>query len=103
VCVLPSPLTPSTRALPLVWRPFAPVQLDSDEYIAGVKTLDPLLMQGLGKEAASLKALRPYLPRYKGMQHPPPKTGDAQVSGRVCRRAGRPECMSSPSGVCWLP
>lgn len=53
-----------------------PLQLDSPDYIAAVKTLDPLLIEGLGS-SYSVKALKPFIPVYKGMQHPPPKTGDA--------------------------
>lgn len=39
-----------------------------------MKTLDPLLAEGLG-ESFSLEALQPFIPTYKGMRHPPPKTG----------------------------
>lgn len=50
------------------------MQLDSDDYIAAVKTLDPLLIQGLGLEY-SAEALKPYIPKYRGMPHPPPQDG----------------------------
>lgn len=51
------------------------MQLDSEDYIAAVKTMDPKLIEGLGAQY-SMEALKPYLPNYKGMQHPPPKTGN---------------------------
>eukprot|EP00879_Flechtneria_rotunda_P027261 GHRR01029191.1.p1 GENE.GHRR01029191.1~~GHRR01029191.1.p1 ORF type:complete len:141 (-),score=28.85 GHRR01029191.1:515-937(-) len=54
-----------------------PLQYDSDEYIAIHKTMDPRLTQGLGSKY-STDALKPYYPHYKGMQHPPPKTGNPQ-------------------------
>jgi len=50
------------------------LQHDSDEYIAAVKAMDPQLIQGLGS-AYSLEALKPFIPKYRGMQHPPPRTG----------------------------
>ena len=49
--------------------------MDSDSYIAAAKTLDPQLIQGLGAQY-SLAALRPFVPKYSGIQHPPPKNGD---------------------------
>jgi hypothetical protein len=54
------------------------VQLDSDAYIGTYKTMDPELIAGLG-DKWSMENIAPYLPKYKGMQHPPPKTGNAQV------------------------
>lgn len=55
------------------------LQLDSDAYIGAYKTMDPQLIAGLG-DKWSLDAIAPYLPKYKGMQHPPPKTGNPQVT-----------------------
>jgi hypothetical protein len=40
--------------------------------------MDPELVAGLG-DKWSLDNIAPYLPKYKGMQHPPPKTGNPQV------------------------
>jgi hypothetical protein len=54
------------------------VQLDSDAYIGTYKTMDPELIAGLG-DKWSMENIAPYLPKYKGMPHPPPKTGNAQV------------------------
>jgi hypothetical protein len=56
------------------------LQLDSDDYIAAVKTIDPLLIEGLGSEY-SLAALKPYIPKYRGMPHPPPKTTSPGCNG----------------------
>ncbi|KAF8070911.1 hypothetical protein HT031_000992 [Scenedesmus sp. PABB004] len=56
---------------------FFPCLLDSDEYIGIEKTMDPELIAGLGPNW-SLEALAPYLPKYKGMPHPPPPTGNPQ-------------------------
>lgn len=39
--------------------------------------MDPQLIEGLG-DKFSLSSIKPYLPKYKGMPHPPPKTGNAQ-------------------------
>lgn len=55
----------------------AHVQLDSDEYIGAYKTMDPELIKGLG-DNWSLDKIKPYLPKYTGMPHPPPKTGNPQ-------------------------
>lgn len=54
---------------------FFPCLHDSDEYVAIEKTLDPQLIVGLG-DKFTLPNLRPYMPSYKGMAHPPPKTGN---------------------------
>jgi hypothetical protein len=51
--------------------------LDTDDYIAAMKTLDPLLAQGLGS-SFNLEALKPFMPVYRGMRHPPPKTGSPE-------------------------
>ncbi|WIA11531.1 hypothetical protein OEZ85_011642 [Tetradesmus obliquus] len=59
---------------------FFPCLLDSDAYIGAYKTMDPQLIAGLG-DKWSLDAIAPYLPKYKGMQHPPPKTGNPQCDG----------------------
>lgn len=53
------------------------LQHDSDEYIAAVKTMDPKLIEGLGS-AYSMEGLRPFIPKYRGMQHPPPRTGSPE-------------------------
>jgi hypothetical protein len=47
------------------------VQRDNPDYIAAVKTLDPELIKGL--EKSSIEALKPLIPKYMGMVHPPPR------------------------------
>eukprot|EP00878_Enallax_costatus_P033161 GHUV01036555.1.p1 GENE.GHUV01036555.1~~GHUV01036555.1.p1 ORF type:complete len:425 (+),score=93.87 GHUV01036555.1:481-1755(+) len=37
--------------------------------------MDPQLIEGLGSKW-SLESIKPYLPKYKGMPHPPPETGN---------------------------
>lgn len=51
--------------------------MDTDDYIAAMKTMDPLLAQGLGS-SFNLEDLKPFIPTYKGMRHPPPKTGSPE-------------------------
>lgn len=51
--------------------------MDTDDYIAAMKTMDPLLAQGLGS-SFNLEALKPFIPVYRGMRHPPPKTGSPE-------------------------
>jgi hypothetical protein len=59
---------------------FFPCLLDSDEYIALEKTMDPMLIKGLG-DKYSYSNLRQYFPAYTGMPHPPPKTDNPQCNG----------------------
>lgn len=67
-------LLPPPRCLVLL---LLSLQLDEDDYIAAMMTMDPLLIEGLGPDY-SLEALKPYLPPYTGMRHPPPKTGSPE-------------------------
>lgn len=56
--------------------------MDSDEYIAFNKTLDPKVSTDISSNHSIKQELLRHIPKYSGMPHPPPKTNNPQCDGK---------------------